>query len=796
MKFLKNTLKVLLVLVIIIAIGLWVFSNSLKPTYDGNLKLASLQDEVTVYYDAHGIPHIYAQNQLDAQTALGYVHAQDRLWQMELMRRIAPGRLSEIVGDKTIETDKFFAGLGIEAHTAESIAKLNKNTASYKLAMAYLNGVNQFIENGPTPIEYYLLGIKKEPFQLEDMYNVFGYMSFSFAMAHKTDPLLTQIQEKQGNEYLKELGINVNPNSQLIHNHNPKEAVSSDLTEAVSPLLEELPVSPFIGSNSWVVGPQKTKNGKVIFENDPHIAFSQPAVWYQAHITTPDYEMYGFYLALTPYPLLGHNHHHAFGLTMFENDDIDLFEEENEPGNPLKYKTENGYEHYVIRNKTIKVKDAEDINFEVKVSRHGPIMNSLVETIENESPIAMDWMYTKFPTKIFESAYLLTHAKNINEFKKGVALIHAPGLNVMYGDAENNIGWWAAGKLYKRGDSSNTKLIMDGASGKNEISRYIDFSQNPQAINPPWNYVYSANNQPDSIEGSLYPGYYLPEDRAKRIVQLLEPKNDWTKESIAKMTLDVTSSVAPTTVQNIIANLSIESLSATEKEALVFLRKWNGSYQLDGIVPTIYTKLIYVILKNTFADELSEKGFEQLINTHLQKRLVATQIAKNTSIWWDNTSTETTKENRTAIFSKSFHEAISELEDQLGSDVSSWNWKKVHTVEHKHLLGEVAALRDYLNVGPFETNGTNEVVNNQLFDLNGSGIYKVKGGPSTRRIIDFSDIENSLGIIPTGQSGNPLSKYYKDQSQLYLEGKFVPMMLNKAKIINSADGKLIFTKEE
>ena len=794
MKFLKNALKVLLVLFIIIAIGLWVFSNSLKPTYDGNLKLTSLQDEVTVYYDTHGIPHIYAQNQIDAQTALGYVHAQDRLWQMELMRRIAPGRLSEIVGDKTIETDKFFAGLGIEEHTAESIAKLDKNAASYKLAMAYLNGVNQFIENGPTPIEYHLLGLKKEPFQLEDMYNVFGYMSFSFAMAHKTDPLLTQIQEKLGNEYLKELGIDVNPNSQLIHNHNPQKEVSSDLTEAVSTLLEELPISPFIGSNSWVVGPQKTKNGKVIFENDPHIAFSQPSVWYQAHITTPDYEMYGFYLALTPYPLLGHNRHHAFGLTMFENDDIDFFEEKNEPGNPIKYKTENGYEHYVIRNKTIKVKDGEGINFEVKVSRHGPIMNDVVEAIENDSPIAMDWIYTKFQTKIFESSYRLTHAKNIQEFKKGVALIHAPGLNVMYGDADDNIGWWAAGKLYKRGDSSNTKLIMDGTSGANEISEYLDFSQNPQAINPEWNYVYSANNQPDSIAGSLYPGYYLPEDRASRIVQLLEAKNDWTKESIAEMTLDVTASVAPTAVQNIITNLSTTSLSATEKEAFASLQKWDGAYELDNVAPTIYTKLVYVILENTFADELGEKGFEQLINTHLQKRLVAIQIANEASVWWDNTSTESIKENRKAIFDKSFNEAVSLLTAQLGSDVSSWHWRKVHTIEHKHLMGEVATLRDYFNVGPFEISGTNEVINNQLFNLTESGEYKVKSGPSTRRVIDFSDIENSLGILPTGQSGNPFSKYYKDQAQLFVDGKFVPMMLNKEEIINSADGKLIFTK--
>lgn len=785
----KKTLIILAVILVLLLLSGFIFTNSLKPTYNGKLSLTSLKNEVEVYYDAYGVPHIYAQNEIDARRTLGYVHAQDRLWQMELIRRIAAGRLSEMFGEKLIKTDKFFSGLGIEEASEETIQQLDKNSEAYQLAISYLDGINQYIKNGSTPIEFYLLGIEKEAYTLKDMYNVFGYMSFSFAIAHKTDPLLTEIKEKLGIEYLKELNIPINENTAIIKNEkNP--VLESRFAEAVNEIFEQLPISPFIGSNSWVIGADKTKNGKVIFANDPHIGFAQPSVWYESHIKTPNYEIYGYNLALTPFPLLGHNRKYAYGLTMFENDDVDFYFEENNPENDKEYKTLTGFEPYNIIKKEIQVKDAKSISYDIKVSQHGPVMNDIIEHINDERPMAMDWIYTKFPNEMLDASYTMSHAGSLNEFRHGASMIHAPGLNVMYGDADDNIAWFASAKLYKFKNDINSKLILNG-KGKDDQKEYLEFSENPQAINPSWNYVYSANNQPDSISGILYPGYYLPEDRAKRIVNLLEAKNDFSKEDVMQMINDVTSQITPLVVQEVLESITMIQFSDNEKLAMYILQNWDGNYNSESIAPTIYNRFLYEFLVNTYKDEMG-RAFDQFINTPVQKKNVAVQMAKTSSVWWDDVNTPNIKEIRQDILARSIKNAISFLETQLGNDVENWTWNKVHTVEYKHSIGEVPSLRKYFNVGPFEVMGGNEVINNQLFKLDSTGYYKVHSGPSTRRVIDFSDVEKSVSILPTGQSGNPLSDHYKDQAEKYNKGEFVPMLLNHNEIKKS-NNKVIFT---
>ncbi|NGY38560.1 penicillin acylase family protein [Flavobacterium sp. XN-5] len=791
MKIFKKVLLVIVSFVVILIIGFMLYGFYLKPKYEGELQLKNIQKETTVYFDDFGIPHIYAQNAEDAMTALGYVHAQDRLWQMELMRRIAPGRLSEIFGNVTLKNDQFFAGLGIEEASLKAIAALDRNSEGYKGTMAYLEGINQYMEEGASPIEFQLLGVKKEKFTIKDVYNIFGYMSFSFAMAHKTDPLLTDIRNKYGMDYLKDFGLDGSLNTTIIKTAKKRPQEYAAISKSIAALLDKSPIPPFIGSNSWVIAPEKTKNGKVIFANDPHIGFSQPGTWYEAHIVTPEFELYGCYLAGTPYPLLGHNREYAYGLTMFENDDIDFYQEQNDPNDANKYKTPNGYNDYEIRRKVIKVKESSDVVLNLKISRHGPVMNDLIDGLDNKNPVAMSWIYTQQPIQILEAVYMLSHSKSKADFQKGVSLIAAPGLNVMYGDAKGNIGWWATGKLYKHKEGVNPNFILDGASGKDDIAAYLDFSKNPSAENPEWNYVYSANNQPEAIDGVLYPGYYLPEDRAKRITQLLDPKSNWDKESVGKMITDNTSSVAPDVVKNLISNLNTNSLSNNEKEAVAVLKSWKGTNNKVDVAPTIYNKWIYFYLKNTFEDELGEEGFKQFLTTHIMKQLIAKQSVNENSLWWDNIKTTNKKETRSEIISKSFKEAIAALENQLGESIPAWNWSKVHVVEYQHPLGKVAMLRKIFNVGPYDVDGSNEVINNQMFDYTNEAKYVVKGGPSSRRVIDFSDIENSWNVLPTGQSGNLLSRHYNDQAAIYNAGNFRKMLLNEGEIVKTST-KLIF----
>ena len=773
-----------------VSVSVWLYSKTYHPNYSGELNLKNISEEVTVYFDDIGVPHINAQNQNDAYVALGYVHAQDRLWQMELVRRLAAGRLSEIFGEKLIRTDKFFSGLGIEEASEKTIKNLDKNSNQYKLVDAYLKGVNQYINEGKTPIEYTLVGVEKEQFTIKDMYNVFGYMAFSFAIAHKTDPLLTEVKEKLGSQYFNELVGAESENLTLIRNEVNQE-IKGDLAREMHELFEGLPISPFIGSNSWVIGADKTKNGKVIFANDPHISFSQPSVWYQSHIKTPDYELYGFHLALVPFPLLGHNKEYAYGLTMFENDDVDFYVEEENPENKNQYKTKNGFVDYKLVEKRIKIKDQKDSVYTIKFSEHGPVMNGIIDHLDDDRSIAMQWIYTKLENKILDVAYEISHAKSLADFRKGASKLHAPGLNMMYGDAKNNIAWFASGKLYKYRDSLYTKTYLNGASGNDEILEYLDFKDNPQAVNPTSNYVYSANNQPDSIVGMLYPGYYLNEDRAKRIVSLLESKNDWTKEDVSKMINDVTSLNAPIIASNLIASINKSDLSVSQKKILSILKDWKGNFEKQEVAPVIYNRLVYEFQKNTFADEMG-KGYHQFINTPFVEKVLPVQAERTNSIWWDNIKTKDKIESKEEIVTTSFKKAFAFLTNQLGENVEDWKWERVISVEYKHAVGEVPALRKYFNVGPFVTNGGDQVINNQIYNIDSTGVYKVKAGPSTRRIVDFSDVDNSIAIVPTGQSGRIFSKHYKDQSQKYLNGKFVKMKLNEVEIKES-ENVLIFT---
>ena len=784
MNFIKKPLIFLVVIILFIASASWLYSKTLHPVYNGEIKIKNTTEDVTVYFDDIGVPHINAQNQKDAYLALGYVHAQDRLWQMELVRRIAAGRLSEILGKELLSVDQFFSGLGIEEAANKTIASLDKSSQAYILTQAYLDGVNQFIKNGKTPLEFILLGLEKEKYTIKDIYNVFGYMSFSFAVAHKTDPLLTEIKEKLGAPYLSELlgfaGENLTVNKTSI-----PEKINASISRAVSSIMDDLPVSPFIGSNSWVIAPEKTKNGKVIFANDPHIGFSQPSVWYQNHIKTPDFEIYGFNIALMPFPLMGHNRAYAYGMTILANDDLNFYIEEDNPENSLEYKTIDGYEKYQLVDKTIHVKNAIDTNFQVKVSRHGPIMNGLIKHVIDERPIAMNWIYTQLPNEMLEVSYGISHANSMRDFKNSVAKIHAPGLNVMYGDAKDNIGWFSSAKLYQLRDGLSSKTYLNGASGNDEIIEYLPFEENPQAINPTWKYVYSANNQPDSVRGKLYQGYYQPQDRAKRIVELLDEKNDFTKKDVSKMIYDVKSSTVSEISKGLLKSVEKSKGTASERKAFSIIENWDGNYLKTSVGPTIFNRFLYEFLKETYNDELGD-SFQLFINSQLQDQVLPLQVNREKSVWWDNISSKDKIETRTDIVNLAFKNAIAFLQNQLGENIEDWTWNRVLSIEHEHAIGKAGGLlRTFFNVGPFETIGGNEVINNQIFNLDSTGYYKVTAGPSTRRIVDFSDVENSLAILPTGQSGNVFSEYYKDQTEKYLEGEFVKMNLNQAEIEQS-----------
>ena len=340
MKKLRKIFYGAIVLILVGVVAILVYLASQKPHYSGSINMQGLANKVEVIYDFYGIPHIYAESEEDAYFALGFVHAQDRLFQMEMTKRVASGQLSEILGADFIKVDAFFKTLGFDEHADDAVKKfMSGDSLPYqKAAKAYLKGVNQFIVTGSTPVEFVMLGIDKKEFTIKDMYLATEYMAFNFAMAFRTDPIMTFIERKLGASYFRDIvtahidssmtipTISFNSDSSRM----PIDSIRNNKVSAlntVNSILDKVPISPFTGSNAWIVAPKKSQSGKVLFGNDTHIGFSQPSVWYEAHLEFPGFSFYGNFLAGFPFAAIGHTREMVWGLTMLENDDLDFYSE-------------------------------------------------------------------------------------------------------------------------------------------------------------------------------------------------------------------------------------------------------------------------------------------------------------------------------------------------------------------------------------------------------------------------------------------------------------------------------------
>jgi penicillin amidase len=767
------------------------YLNNTKPIYEGEIKLEGLEHPVTINYDAYGIPHIYSKNETDAYFALGYAHAQERLFQMEMIKRVATGTLSEVLGNEFVETDKLFRTLSISEKSAEFTKKFDAQDAEYKqAALSYFKGINAFIDNGPTPIEFTLIGIPKQKFSIKDAYTTAGFISYGFADGLRVDPLASKIAAKLGMKYLDQIGLHTIYDSTYIRSYFKPE--SKSLTSLYN-IIESIPVPLVDGSNSWIIGQDKSSSGYPIFENDTHFGFSQPAVWFEAHLEYPGTSLYGHYLAGFPFAILGHNKFAAWGMTMFENDDVDLFQEKINPDNPQQIWRVDQWQDLKIREEIINIKDEMPIKINVRVSDHGPIINDvLLEKSTSSQPVSVWWEYLHTDNDFFASVYSLIGCKSMADARHAASRIEAPGLNVMYADIDGNIAWWASARLPIRPPHVNSKLLLDGSSGKDDYLGYYDFGHNPQAENPPWGYLYSANNQPDTVKGKLYPGYYRPIDRAGQIKSLVESKNDWTPEQVQEMTSNVTSSIAPIIAKelsSVLKNSNDENLM----ELAEILNGWDGDHQHSSIEPTVYYNVLSWVLYNAMADELGYDEFKNLANSEIMQRSYLMFISNTESIWWDDVNTSE-KQSREDIIINAGTKALATIRSSTNSmSANGWTWSAVHTLTFGHALGNIEFLKPYFDVGPFVTNGGNEVINNMKFKLDTTGIFSVIQGPAVRTVIDLGNMDGAMSINPTGQSGHFLSKHYDDQAEMFINVEFRHQLMNKEEIEKSKASVLTLT---
>jgi penicillin amidase len=796
MKLFKRIFFSLLLLIVIVVAGIYIFLLTQKPVYSGTIQLQGLHEQTDVYFDDFGVPHIYGRSEEDVFTALGYVHAQERLFQMELIRRVSAGRLSEIFGSATIDVDKFFRMLGLAQHADWSAREFSKqqNQAFYKNAVAYLSGINRFLETGKTPVEFRLLGIPKNKFTINDMFLIVDFMSFNFEMAFRTDPLMTKIQRRLGEKYLKDIALGYVPGTLRV----PADSIVGDTASQAcmfENVIDKLPVKPWMGSNAWAVSPSRTQSGKVLFENDTHIGYQQPCVWYEAYLECPGLDLYGNFLAGFPFPAIAHSHRHAWGLTILENDDLDFFEEKTDSLHPNQYFYKGEWKQMQLREEVIHVKDSGDLKLTCRSTVHGTVCTDAIHDFADVTsmPVAACWTLVQFPSNLCEITYELAKAGSLDDFRKGISRLSTPGLNVVYGDAEGNIAWWTAAKLVKRPAHVESRLLLDGSSGDDDWQGFYDFSENPHSINPASGYVYTCNNAPDTSDSISIPGYYTPEDRAIIVTRFLDRRKKFSIADMNELNLSSASVVSANLAHYIVSTLSDTTKNKSEKlkTAADILSAWNGSMEINDVAPVIFHRLEYEILWSMMGDELGAKDFLRFQQTHIEKNSIVPLLMNNSSAWFDDVTTKDKIETKQEIFDHAFENAISFLQTQLGDDVNLWNWGRVHTVEHGHPIGKQKPFDQFLNVGPFPVGGGNETLNQQGFDLSPDGNYRVKFGPALRRTLDFGDPEHGQSILPTGESGNFMSKHYDDQATLFIKGKTRTEWMNKNEIIKNSKEHLV-----
>lgn len=772
----------------------FIYMQSSRPVYHGEMHDRGVQEEVKVFFDQYGIPHIYAKNEKDAYFTLGYVHAQERLFQMEMLRRVGAGRLSEILGKDFVSVDAFFRTLGIHKTAKESAGMFfAKPTEEWqKNTLSYIQGINSFMFHGATPPEFLLIGIPKVKFTPEDIYLITGYMSFSFAEALRSDPILDKIYSKLGPEYMRALEWTTDSLTETKSDSTLQNA--TDIALFVDDVFNKLPVKPWLGSNAWAIAPSRSTTGTVLLSNDTHIGYQQPAVWFEAHVEYPGHSIYGNYLAGIPFPLVGHNRNVSWGLTMLENDDMNLYREKAHSKNKNSYEYKGVWEQFRKTSEVIKVKGGADTTITIRETVHGPVINDVITQLDtNEvNPVSLWWTYTRFPVTVLQVTHQLSEAVTVEDGRKAASKVNAPGLNIVMGDTKGNIGHWAAARLpvYKKG--MHTNIILDGSSGENDIEGYYEFVNNPQSENPASGILISANNQPDSLT-ALFPGYYAPAARVERIEKLLQTKEKWSAAELKNISTDIISDLHPQIsglIINVIGDDTALVSTPVHREAARLLLTWNGNHEVSDTTPTIYYKLLSTIFEMAMADELGKEDYNTFVNTHLMKNSYLKFLSDSGSGWWNDINTEAS-ETRKEIFTAAFRKTIEELKNSSG-EITNWAWGGAHTLEHLHPVGKRKILDKIFNVGPVAIKGGIETINNAGFLLNTSGKYPVTYGPAMRIILDMGDIENGWSVLPTGQSGHVRSPHYFDQSRMHVSGNFRPMMMNKNTIEEMCTNILTF----
>jgi penicillin amidase len=794
MSRLRRILAILALVIVVLALvavgGATFFLRRSFPTINGALPVEGLKAPVEIYRDRWGVPHIYAQNTEDLFFAQGYVHAQDRLWQMEFQRRIGHGTLSEVLGETTLETDRFLRTIGLARAAQADLALLDDETRL--ILETYARGVNAFIEThqGNLPLEFTLLGFKPAPWQPIDTVAWGKVMAWDLGGNWETELLRARLIQALGEEKTQELlppypdqgPFIVPPEVKSYARLGQPSLKTYARVEALLGL-----GGPGVGSNNWVVDGAKSATGKPLLANDPHLGIQMPSIWYEIGLHGGGLNVVGASFPGAPAVIIGHNDRLAWGVTNLPADVQDLYIEKVNPANPNQVEFQGRWEDVEVVREEIRVKGRGSPEvLEVRITRHGPLINEVVEGLEQ--PLAFKWTATAEPNRLFHSVLALNRARDWEEFRDALHNWAVPSQNFVYADVEGNIGYQTPGLIPIRA-SGQGLVPVPGWTGEYEWTGYIPFEELPSVYNPPTHFIATANNKvvPDDYPYFLSYEWEAPY-RAQRIVDLLTAKERLSVEDFQALQADVYDRPSEWLSRYL---QQLEPQGWLQERAMEPLRAWDLRTTADSVAAAIYQVTYLKLIENTFGDELGGELFEEYLGAENLHHMALARIMEDADNPWFDDVTTPQRETRDDILGQSFAQALDFLGNRFGDEPPKWSWGRLHTATFDHPLGSVQPLDRIFNRGPIPVDGYGFTVNNTGFSHQEP--FAIEMVASYRQIVDLGDLTNSLSMHTTGQSGQPFHKHYGDMIPRWQAVEYHPMLWEEEAVAASKEGLLVLT---
>lgn len=788
----------------------WVYRMAL-PKVNGTLRGPGLGAPVEIVRDRWGIPHIYAKSLMDALYAQGYVHAQDRLWQMELQRRIAAGRLAEIFGSQALEADRFVRRLGLR-RAAEAEAAL-ANDDEQRCMEAYSQGVNAAIAaiQGRLPLEFRLLGIKPAPWTAADSLSWTKVMSLSLSLNWEEEMLRLRLAERVGPEHAARLETYYPAGHPLAT--APGTAGAADAAAALLRSFEA--ARPFVhlstpsASNNWVVAGSRSVTGKPLLANDPHLTVGIPSTWYEAHLICPETDVTGASLPGVPGIIIGHNQHAGWGFTNAMADAADLFIERWHPTDAA-VEFEGQWQPVQVLEEVIRVKGNPEVAEKVYITRHGPVMAG--GPLGPGPALALRWASLD-PGHPTLAVVNLNTARNAREVAAAFRHWNIAAQNVVIADVEGNIGYLMSGPVPVRKAGSGLTPVP-GWTGEYEWVGWLTPEELPQLWNPESGFIVTANNK---VVDHTYPHHlswdYMPGYRAERIQTLLTAREKLSAEDFRAIQVDVYCLPGKEFAEQCRGLLPADPL---EQQALQALLTWDGHLTTDTVGGTVYQVMLNLAVRRAYLPVLGEELFQSWMGkgnilmpanstvgrstTALLRELKARDAsffaigrpaaqAEAAAADMRDKGAPVQADPWDALLAACLTEAAAYLKGTLGADPGQWQWGKLHRFKLGHPMGAVKPLHLIFN-GPEAGIGGDTATPLQTAYVPHQPYGATAWAPSYRQILDFADLARSVSVHPVGQSGHPGSRHYLDLFPLWIKGEYHPMLFTRDGVEQHAGARL------